>query len=164
MKSRITNLNQALTYQLEGMYDAEKKLMKYLPACMKRTPSRALKGELKGYIESARDKRIKLKRIFSYLLTGPYGRKNKVMDSQIGDIKDMQKLVSTPELQDAMLLSSIQNICHSKIAAYGTAKAWAEELDIKPVVNLLNEVLEWEKESNAAMTAIAQKGVSKKAI
>ncbi len=163
MKPILNNLNEALTYHLEGMYDAEKKLQKSAPDYTNCVTSRALKSEIKKYFESARDKRIKLKRIFSYLLAGPFGRKSKVIDKMLKDVDNILKYASSPELKDAMVIPSLQAIIHYKIASYGAAKAFAIVLELETVTDLLEEVLELEMESDRALAKIAIEGVNGKA-
>lgn len=163
MKTTLNNLNETLAYLLEGMYDAEKKLLKVVPDCLHLVTSRALKSEIKKYVESAADKRIKLKRIFSYLLAGPFGRKNKVIDRMLKEAGNILKFTSSPEVKDAMLIGCLQAINHHKISAYGTAKAFSVELELQAVTDLLTEVLEWEKETDQALTKIALKEVNGKA-
>jgi ferritin-like metal-binding protein YciE len=163
MKTQINNLNDALAYQLEGMYYAEKTLQKLLPVCIEQTTSRALKNEIKKYLDSARDKRVKLKRVFSYLLTGPFGRKNKVMEGFLKDKERLQKCVKNSDLKDAILIGDLQAIAHYKISTYGTAKALAAALELQKVVDLLQEILEWEKEADNSFTKVGMKEVNERA-
>jgi ferritin-like metal-binding protein YciE len=163
MKPKVNNLNDALAYQLEGMYYVEKKLQKTLPDCINHATSRALKSQIKKYLDSARDKRVKLKRIFSYLLTGPFDCKNKVIEKLMEEESKILKYTNNSELKDALLIGNLQAINHYKISVYGTAKAFALILELQKVVDLLQEVLDWEKEANQALTKIAIKEVNEKA-
>lgn len=163
MKTKLNNLNDVLAYQLEGMYYAEKRLQKALPDCVNHATSSALKNEIKKYYESVRDKRVKLKRIFSYLLTGPFGRKNKMIEKFMEDESKILKYAKTSELKDAMIIANMQAISHYKISTYGTAKAFALTLELQKVVDLLQEILEWEKEADRAFTKVALKHVNEKA-
>ncbi len=162
MKPVLNDLNKALTYQLEGMYDAEKRLQKFIPGYVKLATSRALKAEFKNYLESTADKRTKLKRIFSYLLAGPFGRKNKAVDKMLKDAKDFAKFASVPQLRDVILIASLQDISQYKISSYTTAKAFAMELGLDQVFELLSEILAWEKNTNESLSKMALKGMTKK--
>ena len=63
-----------------------------------------------------------------------------------------------------MLIGNLQAINHYKISTYGTAKAFATLLELQKVVDLLQEMLEWEKETDRAFTKIAMKEVNEKAV
>ncbi|HWA33527.1 MAG TPA: DUF892 family protein, partial [Cyclobacteriaceae bacterium] len=92
MKNKITNLTQALTYTLEGMYDSEKKIQRDLPDLSSSLASGALKKLLSQYLETSQDRRLKLKRIFSYLLAGPFGRKSKVTAKAFEEMTEALKM------------------------------------------------------------------------
>lgn len=164
MKLALNNLNEALTYHLEGMYDGEKKLQKALPHLFSYATSSVLKSEIKKYLNSVKDKRLKLKRVFSYLLAGPFGRKNKVIDKILKDGSKILECTRANELRDALLIGHLQGLVHYKISSYGIAKDFASRLDLQNVTDLLQEVLEWEKETDKMLTKIATKEVNKKAI
>ena len=59
---KLTSLNEVLAFQLEGMYDAEKKLQHAIPLCLENIRLGTLKEEIKKYGELAAEKRTKLKR------------------------------------------------------------------------------------------------------
>jgi ferritin-like metal-binding protein YciE len=163
MKPVLNNLNEALSYQLEGMYDAEKKLQKALPDCFNAATSQTLKNEIKKYFESTQDKRLKLKRIFSYLLVQPFNRKNNVIDKMLEDCQAISRQTNAKALRDAMLIGHLQEINHYKISSYGTAKAFASLMELQHVADLLGEVIAWEKETDQILTKIAMKEVNEKA-
>lgn len=158
MKKKLTTLNEVLAYQLEGMYDAEKKLQYAIPICSETIRlNTVLKQEIKKYGELATDKRTKLKRIFSYLLVEPFGRKNKMIDTLLKDTHEMLSYASTDHLRETILIACIQSINHYKIAGYRTALAFAIELNLETVADLLHEILQWEKETDSALTQISIK-------
>jgi len=163
MKPQLKTFNQALTFQLEAMYDAEKKIQKSFSGLEKKISSATLRKEVTRYLDSSADKRSKLKRVFSYLLTGPYGRKDAVMGELLSDVKDIFRLSDSPLLRDSMFIAAMQNFIHYKIAAYGTAKAFAEELSLNTVVHLLDQILRWEKEADKVLTRIAMQQINTKA-
>jgi ferritin-like metal-binding protein YciE len=157
MNTSFNNLNEALTYNLEGLHDAEKKLQVTLPKVITQTNSAALKGLLEKYATSAGDKRIKLKRAFSYLLAGPFGKRGKAIGEMISEFSFISKRSSTAEIKDALLGSCLSTIICYKIASYSSAMSFALALGLHPVADLISEVLEWERESDKALTKIMTK-------
>lgn len=155
MKTTLRNLNEALSFQMKGMYDAERKLQREIPKCSVKVRSEALKGEIGRYIDSTDDKILKLERIFSYLMTEPSGVKNEIIDKFIEDTHKMLQYASSDDIRDVVFIACIQNINHYKIATYGTALAFAIELKLNTVADLLHEILEWEKDTDRALTKIS---------
>jgi ferritin-like metal-binding protein YciE len=148
----LNDLNQALTYHLEGMYDAEKKLQKILPELLEDTNSDELKSEMSSVLLHVNDTRIKLKRIFSYLLSGPYRRKNKVIDQLLKEAILSPKITSTPELTDVRLLSVLHAVVSYQISVYRSAKFIAAVLDLDTVVDQLDEIIAWREQTDRALT------------
>ncbi|MDN3690250.1 ferritin-like domain-containing protein [Cyclobacterium jeungdonense] len=163
MKKALSNLQEALGYQLKNLYDAEKKIQKALPECSEKATSPRLQKELKNYLESTFDKINKLERVFNYLMDSPTGRENLIMDKMLEDTHHILKISSSDELRDVLITSCLQNIIHYKIAGYGSAHAMAMELDLRTVTDLLHEVLMWEKQSDQVLTSIAVKELNVKA-
>jgi|GEM_PF-5564249 len=154
MKPFFNNLNAALTYHMEGLHDAEKKLQATLPNVVAQADAAALKGLLKSYAASAADKRIKLKRAFSYLLAGPFGKKSKAIGEMIAELSTISAKALAPEIKDAMLAGSLRTIIYFKISAYATAMSFALALEVHPVADLIGQILEWENEADQELTKI----------
>ena len=76
---------------------------------------------------------------------------------------DMLEYASTNSIRDAVMIGCIQTINHYKIAGYGTALAFAVDVKLNTVSDLLHEILEWEKETDRMLTKIALKEVNEKA-
>jgi ferritin-like metal-binding protein YciE len=62
-------------------------------------------------------------------------------------------------LRDALIIAGAQRIEHYEISGYGTAKAWAEELDLEEAVDLLEDTLDEEAEADEKLSAIATGGL-----
>ncbi|WP_276370247.1 DUF892 family protein [Chryseolinea sp. H1M3-3] len=152
---RLSNLNEVLAFQLEGLYDAEKKLQHAIPACSEGVTLNVLKDIINKYGEQAAEKRTKLKRTFGYLLVEPFKRKNKVIDTMLKDTHYMLEHAASDSLRQVVLLACFQSINHYKMAGYNAALAFAIKLNLDTVSDLLHEILEWEKETNAILTKIA---------
>jgi ferritin-like metal-binding protein YciE len=158
---KLTTLNEVLTFHLEGMYDAEKKTTCDNGLHRRSKIEYTQSGNQKIW-RAGRGKRTKLKRIFSYLLVQPFKRKNNVIDSLLKDTHDLLNYAATDHLREAVLLACIQSINHYKIAGYNTALAFAIDLNLDTVADLLHEILVWEKETNNTLTKIAFEELNKK--
>jgi ferritin-like metal-binding protein YciE len=67
----------------------------------------------------------------------------------------MTEFKGSPAL-DAGLLSAAQAVEHYEISRYGTLKTWANELGLDEAVELLDQTLQEEKKTDAALTEIAR--------
>ena len=74
----------------------------------------------------------------------------------------MTEFKGSPAL-DAGLLASAQAVEHYEIARYGTLKTWADELGLAQAVKLLDETLQEEKKTDAALSELAKVAVNQEA-
>ena len=163
MKPKFKNLTEVLAFQLEGMYVAEKTIQKELPPSLRSVSSKKLKSEYKKYLESAADKKLKLKRIFSYLLIRPLDRKGTVIVKMLQQSQIIAKSPTTAGLKDAQLLSALRSMAAYKSSVYETARIFAEELELTTVSELLGQIISWETETQLALTRIALDGLTREA-
>jgi ferritin-like metal-binding protein YciE len=70
----------------------------------------------------------------------------------------LQKGLSGP-LGDALIIANAQRVEHYEISAYGTAIAWARQLDLDEVADLLDESLDEEAGADEKLTSIAEGGL-----
>ncbi|UII34662.1 DUF892 family protein [Fulvivirga ulvae] len=163
MNATITNLTEALAYKLNELYSAEKKLQSAMLQCTEQVSSPALKSELLKYRESSGDKLLKLNRTYSYLMKEPGRCTDKVIDALINSMKQVLKATIPGEMKDILLVSCLKNINYYKMAGYETALVFSWELELDTASALLEEVLNWEKQTHADLSQIAVLDVNIKA-
>lgn len=157
MKTKFKNKTEVLAYEIEGMYDAEKKWIVSFTEINPYVSSHDLKKEMEKYAERACEKRLKLKRIFSYLLSGPFNRKNKVIDVMLDECRATLSASSDFETNTALAYHFFKLMIDYKTSTYNLVKLQAIELELEPVADLLNEICEWEKESQRSLTNALKK-------
>jgi ferritin-like metal-binding protein YciE len=96
------------------------------------------------------------------------------MDASAGTCKAMQGLVAEgqevlgkagdPVAKDAAIIAAAQRIEHYEIAAYGTARTLASELDHRDAEKLFNETLNEESAADKLLTKIATGGLFKSGV
>jgi ferritin-like metal-binding protein YciE len=64
-----------------------------------------------------------------------------------------------PVAKDVALIAAAQRVEHYEIAAYGTARALAKELDLKDAAGLLGDTLDEESAADEKLTSIATGGL-----
>ena len=88
--------------------------------------------------------------------------KGKTCDAINVSTEVMREFKGSPAL-DAGLLASAQAVEHYEISRYGTLKAWAEKLGLNDAASLLDETLEEEKNTDEALTELAEAAVNQEA-
>jgi ferritin-like metal-binding protein YciE len=74
----------------------------------------------------------------------------------------MKEYKGTPAL-DAALLAAAQAVEHYEISRYGTLRTWAQELGLGQSVKLLDATLAEEKNTDEALTQLAESSVNQHA-
>jgi len=162
MKNPLTSLHEALAYELEGLYDAEKRLQKAMPILSHKVTIPALQAEITHYGEQASDKRTKLKRAFSYLGIGPFGRKNRIMHDFLKELSELCENTAADRIRDAMAIAGLKNISQYKVADYSTALGFSIALELDTVSDLLHEIITWEKKTTDAIEELRMAQLSAK--
>jgi ferritin-like metal-binding protein YciE len=155
MKKRIATLQDALIFVLQGMYYTESKLQENFSTCSRQVTSSALEKGIESYTEISKDQKLKIERIFNYLLSDTLSRINEVVDKLMSETLQMQEATTSAHLKDVMLIGCIQNINAYKLASYRTAYRLAVELELDTVTDLLQQILEWETETGKSLAALA---------
>jgi len=85
------------------------------------------------------------------------------MKGLIDEGQDVMGEDAEPAVREAGLIAAAQAVEHYEIAAYGSLKTWATQLQEKKGAELLNETLDEEKEADEKLTEIAESAVNPQA-
>jgi len=155
MKRNIKTLEDALTYQLQGLLFMEKRVKDEFSICSSQITSREVKQEIQKYIDSAESKLLKLERVFNYLLREPAARKNQIVNGMLEETHHLLEYANNDQLKDILMISCVQSINAYKIASYKTAYRFAVELELDTPSELLNEIIQWELQTKAALDSLS---------
>ncbi len=162
MKTLVT-LNDALFFQLQGLYDADQKIQNAMPDFTESASSPELKTLLTKYQRHAGYAQNKLTWVYEYLDRRLKSRTNKVIGDLIEEVLSMTAHASTEEVLDATLIGYVHIISHYKIAAYGTCRAFAYELRLHNIYDIFNDLLASEKNLDEEFTQLANEQLNEKA-
>ena len=148
---------------LKDIYFAEKKILSTLPKMAKAAQAEELSAAFEKHEGQTEEHVARLEKVFGMIDAKPQG---KTCDAIVGIIEEgqdvMKEYKGSPAL-DAGLLAAAQAVEHYEISRYGTLKTWAEELGLQDAVQLLDETLGEEKETDAALTELAESAVNQHA-
>jgi len=142
--------------ELKDIYNAENQLLKALPKMARAASSDELRTGFEEHLEQTKGHVQRLERIFKMLDESPKGKKCKGMEGLVEEGSELMKEDFEDALLDAALIGAAQRVEHYEIAAYGTVRAFAEELGESEQVSLLEETLEEEKETDEKLTELAK--------
>ena len=140
--------------ELKDIYSAENQLIKALPKMAKAATSEDLRAGFEHHLEQTKEHARRIEEICTELGEKPTGKKCGGMEGLIGEGKEMMDEFEG-DLLDAALISAAQRVEHYEIAAYGTVRTYAELLALDRAVELLEETLEEEKETDQKLTELA---------
>ena len=148
-------LRRLYTEQLKDIYSAESQLLKALPKMAKAARSQDLRQGFEKHLEQTKGHVERLEQIFSGLDENPKGKKCMGMQGLIEEGEEVIKEESTTDALDAGLIAAAQRVEHYEIAAYGSVRAFAKLLGDDDSVNLLQQTLDEEKETDKKLTELS---------
>jgi ferritin-like metal-binding protein YciE len=145
-------LREAFIDELRDVLDAERQLLKALPKLTKAAENEELQGAFEEHAQQTEEQIRRLEQVFKALDETARGKKCMGME---GLIKEGQEKIED-EAGDAALIGAAQKAEHYEIAAYGTLIAWATAMEENEIVELLQETLDEEKETDEKLTTLAE--------
>ena len=162
-KAKDKTLQDLFQDTLKDIYFAEKKILSALPKMAKAAESDDLKVAFEKHEGQTETHVERLEQVFEEIDAKPQG---KTCDAIMGIIAEGQEVMKeykgTPAL-DAGLLAAAQAVEHYEISRYGTLITWANELGLKKSSELLRQTLDEEKDTDAALTELAESAVNQQA-
>jgi ferritin-like metal-binding protein YciE len=161
--SSLPNLRALLIDELRDLYFAERQLVKAIPKLAGASTDTELKSAFKGHLRQTRGHVARLARAMKLLGTPVKG---KTCHAIVGLIKEGGEAIGTEgpaPVRDANLIGAAQRVEHYEMAGYGTARAFAEALGERKVVDLLQATLDEEGGANEKLTEISA-GINRAAL
>lgn len=153
---KINSLKELLVDELKDLYNAENQLIKALPKMAKAASNEELKQGFTDHLEQTRGHVDRLEMAFKKLGESPKGKTCHAMKGLVEEGAEAIEADAAPAIRDAQLIGAAQRVEHYEIAAYGTARAFAETIGEDEVADLLQETLDEEGETNKRLTALSE--------
>jgi len=152
----IKNLRDLLVDELRDLYNAENQLVKALPKMAKAAANDELREGFTEHLEQTRGHVDRLDRCFKMLGQKAKGKTCHAMKGLVEEGSEAIELDAPDMIRDATLIGAAQRVEHYEIAAYGTARSFAETLGETKIADLLQETLDEEGETDKRLTALAE--------
>ena len=175
----MNDLRDLLKHEIYDLRSAEQQIIKALPTMITKANNPQLKTALEQHLEITQKQLSRLDKVLAVFneesetpeaekkgLLARLFKRNHVCRGMQGLIEEGEKVMAedmNPEVLDAAIIASAQKIEHYEICGYGTAKAFAVELNLTEAIQLLDETLQEEYEADTLLTEMAVGRVNKKA-
>ena len=149
---------------LKDIYFAEKKILTALPKMAKAAQSEDLSAAFEKHEGETEGQVARLEQVFKLIGEAPRGKTCAAIMGILEEGQEIMKEYKGSPALDAGLLAGAQAVEHYEMSRYGTLKTWADELGLSDAVALLDATLKEEKNTDAALTKIAESVVNQEAV
>ena len=161
--AKTTSLHDLLIDELKDLYSAETQLTIALPKMAKAANDEALKAGFEEHLDQTHEHIARLDRVMELLEASPRGKTCKAMKGLVAEGEEKIDEDASPAVKDAALICAAQKVEHYEIGTYGTLRTFAENMGHSDIVDLLQQTLDNEKATDAALTAIAEASINEQA-
>jgi ferritin-like metal-binding protein YciE len=157
----LNSLDDVLHEQVKDLISAEKQLVAALPKVVQAAHSEELKKAITEHLEQTRGHVQRLEKVTGILGIAGSATTCKAMQGLVAEGEEVIGKSGDPVAKDAAIIAAAQRIEHYEIAAYGTARTLAGELDQQEAEQLFGKTLDEESAADKLLTKIATGGMFK---
>ena len=152
----VDTIEKLFVEELKDLHSAEKQITKTLPKMAEAASSPELKKAFEHHLKETEGQIQRLDQAFEILGMSP---KDKTCDGIKGILAEGSEMLheTTGEARDAALISAAQRVEHYEMAAYGTVRNFAQQLNQPQIAQLLQATLDEEKAADKKLTEISHK-------
>jgi ferritin-like metal-binding protein YciE len=144
----IANLRKAL--------DMEQKITKALPTMIEKSTDPQLASAFSNHLTETQGHLAKVESILRAINNGEADTSTcKAISALVTEAEDNIKDAADTSIRDITLIASAQQVEHHEIAVYGTLRTWAELLGEDDAADVLDSILDEEKNADELLTSIA---------
>lgn len=158
--SDFNNLEELFQAQLKDIYYAENKILKALPKMAKKASDPKVEAAFKKHEAETVTQVEKLERVMTALGMKVKGEKCEAIEGILKEAEEMMKEAGTDAVRDAAMVAAAQKVEHYEMATYGTLVCYATSLGHKAEAKLLQSILDQERKTDEALTALAEGGIN----
>lgn len=157
------DLKSLFLHQLKDTYYAENAIVKAMPKLMEAARDDDLKTAMGVHLEETKAQVKRLDQVFKLIGEKSEGVPCKAIEGIIAEGDEVIEEFGGGEAIDAGLISAAQAIEHYEITRYGTMLAWAKQLDLAEVADLLKETLIEEENTDEILSDLAESAINAEA-
>jgi ferritin-like metal-binding protein YciE len=159
----MESMQDLYLHELKDIHNAEKQILQVLPKMAQAATHQELRRAFEEHQQVTQEQVRRLETIFDDLGEKPGGKKCKGMEGLLEEGREVLEEDADPDVRDAALIASAQRVEHYEIAAYGTARTYAQQLGFDRHAELLQRTLDEEGERDKRLTQLAESRVNRDA-
>jgi ferritin-like metal-binding protein YciE len=156
----IKTMDDLFVHTLRDIYYAENQIIKALPEMIDKASDQELKNGFEKHLQETEMQIERLEQVFKLHGVGVAGVNCPAIDGILEEADDVSGEVDDDQVLDAALIAAGQAVEHYEITRYGTLVAWAKQLGRNDCATLLQQNLQEEMNTDAALTAMAESRVN----
>jgi len=153
---KIETLRELLIDELQDLHSAEQQITKALPKLVKASHNPHLKQAFEHHLEETKNHVARLEQIFKSMNESSKGKTCEGMKGLLKEGEERIKDGGEPDVLDAGLIAAAQRVEHYEIAAYGSARTYAELLGDQNTVRALSQTENEEKAADSKLSQVAR--------
>jgi len=163
MFSKLDSLEDLYHEQLQDLYDAEHQILKALPKMTQAASSPELKRAFELHLQQTQGQIRRLEQIFGQMGVKAQGKTCAAMQGLVAEGDELMAMRADPTVMDAGLIASAQRVEHYEMAGYGCLRTWARQLGHTQAVQLLQQTLDEEEQTDRQLSQIAERAINVRA-
>jgi ferritin-like metal-binding protein YciE len=156
----FNSLEDLLRHEVKDLYDAEHQIIQALPQMAEKANNSRLKRAFEDHLRQSEKHVQRLESVFEHLGIEPEREKCHGIAGLIKEGSNILSATGDADVIDAGLIAAAQRVEHYEIAAYGTVRAFAQQLNNEYAAELFEQTLEEEKSTDQLLTEIAEGSVN----
>ncbi len=161
---KIETMEDLFLEQVEDLYDAERRLVKALPKMAEAATSQSLRQAFESHLLETEGHVSRLETVFRTLGQEPKTHTCDAMKGLVSEGEDVVSDIDQSSLRDAGLIAAANRVEHYEIAAYGSARTFAQTLGMTEAASLLEQTLQEEKRADQKLTQLAESMINDEAL
>ena len=148
-------LQELFLEELADIYSAERTLTKALPKMARAADSDELKDAIRSHLEETENHVSRLEEVFNSLDARVKSKRCEGIEGILEEGEELMEDAEGSSALDAALISAAQKVEHYEIAGYGTVRTYAQLLGRNEWVQLLEQTLQEEKDTDVKLSQLS---------
>jgi ferritin-like metal-binding protein YciE len=150
-------LRELFIAELQDLYSAEQQITNSLPRIIKAVHDTRLKQALQRHYDESATHVARLVKILQRLKENPNEKTCEAMRVLLHEAVERVSDGGDAEIIDAGLIAAMQRVEHYEIAAYSSARTYAEHLCESESAHFLNETLDEEMSADVKLSQLSRR-------
>jgi ferritin-like metal-binding protein YciE len=156
--NQLKSLESLYTIQLRYLLSTENQIIKGLKSMIEHASDQQLKQAFQSHLQETEVHVSRLNEMIAQVNQGDVDdKKDPIVTALIGSGENIVSESDEGPIRDAGLIATAQKIEHYEIASYGSARDWAQILNLGNHAQLLQKTLDEEKHADELLTTISQR-------